>query len=187
MQIRMNTYSGPVDKRPMVDAAIELLEQVVNSSDFRQRVETRRRYRHHEGLSSAQIYNRLMTGDRSGRGALDRPRTVTFNYAFIEGGSDTTLGYRQTGTNNIFTYHRHLAWMDVHDLVSHLAHEIVGHLAGNFGHPRLNVRGRGRSVPYVIDFIVDTLLEQMPSASVRSEALGVMPDHSDSDEELGCQ
>lgn len=160
LKIVVNRYDGPETLKPKVDAAVSLLEEIVNSSRFRDLVQGYDRYRHHEQLDPAAIYNRLMTGDSRGRGDLGVRRVVAFDYAIVPGASGTVIGYRNEGTNDIFTYRERFDELDVHDLVSHLGHEVVGHLAGNFGHPTLNVRGRSRSVPYKVDEFIDELLEQ---------------------------
>ncbi len=165
LDIVMSTYNGPADRQPTVRAAVALLNKLVNSREFRARVEGYRWYKYNENLTPSQIYNRLMTGDRAGKGALGSRRTVTFDYTLVDGGSGSTVGYRNAGTNDIFTYRARFDEMDEHDLVSHLCHEVVGHLAGEFDHPTYNWRGRGRSVPYVVDDIIDALLDELPSGS----------------------
>lgn len=142
-----------------------MLNRLVNSQGFRARIEDYRGYKHNEGLTPSQIYNRLMTGDRKGEGTLGSRRAVAFDYTIVDGESGQTIGYRNEGTNDIFTYRAHFDEMDEHDLVSHLSHEIVGHLAGEFDHPKHNWRGRGRSVPYVVDDVIDALLDELRSGS----------------------
>jgi hypothetical protein len=160
----MNSYAGPEELRPRVLAAIVLLEEIVNSPGFRGLVHGYRRYRHEENLDPTAIYNRLMTGHSDGQGDLAAGRVVKFDYSIVDGASGTTIGYRVEGTSNVFTYRERFEEMDVHDLVSHLGHEIMGHLAGGFGHPKLRWRGRSRSVPYKVDEFIEELLEQRQRA-----------------------
>lgn len=159
LNIVMRSYDGPPQLRAKTDRAIDRLVAVVNSARFRTLVESYDRYRHHERLTPAEIYNRLMTGDAGGHGDLARQRAVAFDYTILGGEDGTVIGYRNEGTDDIFTYRRRFDELDVDDLASHLGHEVVGHLAGNFGHPRLNIRGRSRSVPYKVDEFIEEVLE----------------------------
>ncbi|MCA9684479.1 MAG: hypothetical protein KC457_19955, partial [Myxococcales bacterium] len=136
------------------------LNDVVNSEAFREKVFAHRGWRCHEGLDSEQIYNRLMTGDRGGKGDLMVERTVSFDYTILPGEGGRVVGYRLDGTNDIFTYRRDFERMDAQDLASHLGHEILGHLAGEFGHPVYDTRRRRRSVPYTIDGFISDLLDE---------------------------
>jgi len=158
LKIVLRSYDGPPQLRDKTDEALARLEQVVNSPRFRTLVEDYDRYRHHERLTPAEIYNRLMTGDARGHGDLARQRVVAFDYKIVDGEDGPVIGYRNDGTDDVFTYRLRFDELDVDDLASHLGHEVVGHLAGNFGHPRLNIRGRGRSVPYKVDEFIEELL-----------------------------
>lgn len=154
LTIQIRTYVGQPQDRLKVDKALELLARVVNSSAFRARVIGFTRYTYAEGLSSEEIYNRIMTGDRQGNGT--GPRTLSFDYQIVAGGNGSVYGYRLAGTDQVVTYGDRFNEMDLHDLVTHLGHEVVGHLAGDFGHRRWRMT---RSVPYMVDEFIDDLLD----------------------------
>ena len=159
LHLEMTTYTGPDSHEAKAREAVAWLERLVNSAQFRTKVESVRRFKYNEGLSSRRVYNRLMTGDHGGAGDLDAERTVAFHYNVVPGEDGSVVGYRTRGTSNIATYENRFVELELDDLVSHLAHEVIGHLAGEFSHPRLRWRGRGRSVPYTVDRIVEELAE----------------------------
>ena len=159
LNIVVESFYGPMDKREMVDSAVARLNAVVNSDEFRDAVSSHRTFRHNQGLTAPEVYNRIITGDKHGHGDLEASRDVPFVYTIKPGSDGSVIGYRSEYTNKVFTYQDRFDEMGVPELAAHLAHEVVGHLAGEFGHPKFRWRGRGRSVPYVVDDIVEDLLE----------------------------
>ncbi|MGE6761381.1 hypothetical protein ACQKGO_25410 [Corallococcus interemptor] len=153
--------------------ALGILERVVNSEAFRNRVIAHPAYTWDEGLSSEQIYNRLIWGTPSPTpGGLGVPRIVFFDYELVPRPwykSERVIGWRIANTNDIFTYLDSFDDMTPAELASHLGHEIVGHLAGEFGHPEKAGDVRDRSVPYVIDGFIEELAPQFVKPG-RSEA-----------------
>lgn len=160
-------------KRPVnVDAArgakliesLGILERVVNSEAFRRRVLEHPAYTWNEGLTNEQIYNRLIWGSAEpALGALGVPRVVFFDYELVQRPwykSGRTIGWRIAGTNDIYTYVDSFDDMAPAALASHLGHEIVGHLAGEFDHPERPGKIRDGSVPYIIDGFIEELAVQ---------------------------
>lgn len=153
--------------------ALGILERVVNSEAFRNRVIAHPSYTFDEGLSNEQIYNRLIWGTPDPTpGGLGVPRVVFFDYELVPRPwykRKRVIGWRNEDTNDIFTYIDSFDAMTPAELASHLGHEIVGHLAGEFEHPRKAGDVRDRSVPYVIDGFIEQLAAQFVKPA-RSEA-----------------
>jgi hypothetical protein len=144
--------------------ALGILERVVNSEVFRSRVLEHSGYTWDEGLTNDQIYNRLIWGEANPKlGALAAPRLVFFDYELVQRPwykRKKVIGWRVPESNDIYTYVDSFDEMSPVELASHLGHEIVGHLAGEFDHPEKAGRVRDGSVPYVIDGFIEELAIQ---------------------------
>ncbi|PTL78922.1 hypothetical protein [Vitiosangium sp. GDMCC 1.1324] len=147
--------------------ALDLLEQIVNSDVFRSQVLEHKAYTWNQGLTNEQIYNRLIWGAANPTADVKlKDRIVQFDYELVPRPwykqLSKTIGWRIPGTNDIYTYANSFDHMSVAELASHLGHEVVGHLAGEFDHPELASRERAESVPYVIDGFIEALATQKP-------------------------
>jgi len=145
------TLSCRDEDRERLLATFDLLGTIAVSEGFRDAVEGFRRYRRHERLTSEQVYNRLITGDRRGAGDLSATHTADFDYELrYTDYSGTTLGVqsgRHVYTNQWYYRSENTT---VADWIGHLMHEVVGHCHGDFHHHRLPSRARKRTVPYAI-------------------------------------
>ncbi|AKF86839.1 hypothetical protein MFUL124B02_34320 [Myxococcus fulvus 124B02] len=161
-------------KRPInIDAAqgtklskaLDILERIVNSEGFRRRVLEHPGYTWDEGLTNEQILHRLIWGHAEPTlGALAVPRIVSFDYELVQRPwykkLSSVRGWRVPGTNDIYTYVDVFEEMSAEELASHLGHEVVGHLAGEFDHPERGGPERDGSVPYVIDGFIEELAKK---------------------------
>ncbi|NTX33886.1 hypothetical protein HUA78_05510 [Myxococcus sp. CA033] len=147
--------------------ALDILERIVNSKSFRLRVLEHSAYTWNEGLTNEQILNRLIWGQPTPPlGALAVPRLVFFDYELVQRPIwkklSSVRGWRIPETNDIYTYVDAFDSMSPSELASHLGHEVVGHLAGEFDHPSRKGPERDASVPYVIDDFIEELAEKLP-------------------------
>lgn len=134
--------------------ALNMIEQVINSDAFKSKFMLQR---------FTQLTNSQVKLSREALLAqLRRPVKIEYSVVSRPGGfwkkfkKATTIGWRNTGTNDIFTYSDKFNDMSTEGLAGHLAHEI-SHVLG-FAHAVSWSKARDSSAPYLIGNWVESML-----------------------------
>jgi hypothetical protein len=146
--------------------AVEILEKVMNSNEFKQRVQNftfqgETRFHQNNGMSNEQIYQHLMTGEEDLIPGVDR--TMNFDLTLYRSKNpwSKVKGYTKPDTIRIWMnkkFFRKTSWTAI-DVAGNMAHEWV-HKMG-FGHDYRHNADRPYSVPYAIGYIVGDVARSM--------------------------
>lgn len=156
------------ERREKAQAAARVLEAVLNSAQFAQRLENRRDLLHTEGLSAPDILQLLCAGktlaNLRGNANDATGKAITLALPISPDSSEYAHydGFTDLGTGIIYTKRE---WFDQQTqcrLAGLFAHEHM-HVAG-FKHASFSHPWRRRSVPYAIGDMVIELAEQSMGA-----------------------
>lgn len=131
--------------------AVEVLEQVINSSEFRSKVLSIK-FENNEGMTSLEIYNLLMTGKEVLSPAADSEINIDIEmYYSLKG----VIGYTYPNTLRTWINRRFFKRMTPAEIANNLIHEWL-HKVG-FDHDFYPTKRRVNSVPYAIGYLVQNL------------------------------
>lgn len=155
-----------------VNRAAEILETVINSQEFKQRVinftyKGEKRFHQNKGLSNQEIYDNLMTGEE-----ILMPRStgiMNFDLSLYRSKNpwSKVKGYTTGDSMKIYMnkkFFRRASWTS-NDVAANMAHEWV-HKMG-YSHDYRNNPDRPYSVPYAIGYIVGDIAREMGFGSFR--------------------
>jgi hypothetical protein len=155
-------------ERQKLDRSLALVEQVMNSTQFRDRVlnfknmNGNTEYHQNEGMTNQEIYNLLMSGAEKypTQGAADGQMDYELQiYSPKWYQSKKVIGYTDPSYLTIFMNRRFYKTFIAPNIVGNLVHEWI-HKMG-FGHDfRYNVQ-RDYSVPYAIGYIAEEVAEEL--------------------------
>jgi hypothetical protein len=136
-------------------SAAVLLEQVVNSQDFKERVLTYP-FINTDGLTNQQIYNLIMSGREVLNNAVDNELDIDVTMYYSLRG---VIGYTYPNILRTWMNRRFFKKFNAAGVASNLAHEWC-HKIG-FDHSFYYTNNRKNSVPYAIGYMVEELATQI--------------------------
>lgn len=144
----------------LISKAAEALEQVVNSSEFKQRVldfsyNGKNEFYQNAGLSNLEIYNRIQRAQEIGTFQDDYMMTLNL-YRYRAPFWSKVLAYHIEFESRIYLNSRYLKWASVPQLANTIMHEWLHQLG--FYHDYRSTKYRPYSVPYAIGEIVEDIL-----------------------------
>lgn len=152
--------------------AVEILETVINSQEFKERVYNftwrgEKQFNQNNGLSNKEIYKHIMTGEE-----ILMPHSVgimNFDLTLYRSKNpwSKVKGYTKPDTMRIWMnkkFFRKSSWTPI-DVAGNMAHEWV-HKMG-YGHAYNNNPDRPYTVPYAIGYIVGDIAREMGFGSFR--------------------
>ncbi len=151
----------PKEKQAMEDAFV-LIEKVMNSEEFKQRVinyidfSGKRNFTSNRGLTNEQVYESLMTGKEMING--DRtPGEMNFNVSRYLKSWSKVIGYTNMGSNNVIHVNgKFYSRFKAEEITGNITHEWI-HLCG-FSHASANDHD---SVPYAVGYIMGDLAKKL--------------------------
>lgn len=150
-----NFQSADIDK---VQAALEFIQKVIRTSEFRERVLNHtyqgvKQFVDNNGLTNAQIYEKLLDGAETLRPEIDHQMDLELelytNY------STSTVGYTYANTIKIWMNRKYFDAYDPEEVARNVFHEWTHKLG--FGHDSSSTSRRPYSVPYAIGSIMQDL------------------------------
>lgn len=152
--------------------AVEILETVINSKEFKDRVlnftfKGEKQFHRNNGLSNKEIYENLMTGEE-----VLMPNSVgimNFDLTLYRSKNpwSKVKGYTKPDTMRIWMntkFFRRTSWTSI-DVAGNMAHEWV-HKMG-YGHAYKHNPDRPYTVPYAIGYLVGDIAREMGFGSFR--------------------
>jgi hypothetical protein len=144
-------------------ASLQLLEKVVNSTEFKSRIldhkyNGRPQFADNAGLTNAQILERIMSGVEVKEPEADSEidlRVAVINPSLWQRFRRSVVGYTDPKNGVIHTYRTFYHDMNPHELAAHYMHEFM-HCNG-FHHDYYATPERPYSVPYAVGSIVSEL------------------------------
>lgn len=153
------------EKGVKIESAMRLLEEVVNSEEFKEKVlnfknkKGERAFASNNGLTNEQIYARFMDGRETLQ--PDTQLEMNFFLKLYNKPWSRVIGYTSANTNVININWKYFKSNPVHSVAANLAHEWV-HKIG-FGHRSASEHD---SAPYAIGYIVGELVKQRMSSKL---------------------
>jgi hypothetical protein len=153
------------DKGMKLESALRLLEEVVNSEEFKERVinfknkKGLRAFASNLGLSNEDIYARFMEGRETLQ--QDTPNEMNFFLKLYNNPWSRVIGYTSASTNLININWKYFKGNSMNNVAANLAHEWV-HKIG-FGHKSASEHD---SAPYAIGYIVGELVKARLSSGL---------------------
>lgn len=152
--------------------AVEILETVINSQEFKDRVlnftfKGEKQFHRNNGLSNKEIYHHIMTGEE-----VLMPNSVgimNFDLTLYRSKNpwSKVKGYTKPDTMRIWMntkFFRRTSWTSI-DVAGNMAHEWV-HKMG-YGHAYKHNPDRPYTVPYAIGYLVGDIAREMGFGSFR--------------------
>jgi hypothetical protein len=149
-------------ERQTMENAFRLVEQVINSEEFKQRVVNyvdksgNRSYTNNRGLTNEQVYEYIMAGKEIIDGDKT-PGEMNFDITRYNKSWSKVIGYTNIGSNNVIhvngKFYRNYA---ASEIASNLTHEWI-HLCG-FVHKNAADHD---SVPYAVGYIMSDLAKKL--------------------------
>lgn len=151
----------PANRKSKMLEAIERLKVVVNSTEFRQRVEDyvyngRYQFVDNLGLTNEQIYFRIMDGAETLNNIVDNKMDIDITLYYSNNG---TVGYTYPNTTRTWVNDKFLNANTLGQVAANVVHEWT-HKIG-FGHDFNSTASRPYSVPYGVGSIVRELVDSM--------------------------
>lgn len=143
-----------------LEAAFEVLEKVVNSETFKERVinfkntKDERAFASNKGLSNEEIYEAFMEGRETLQ--MDTPGEMNFYLKLYNGWWSKVIGWTKADINTININYKYFKNFKPNQVAGNLAHEWVHKLG--FGHISA---AEHDSAPYAIGYIVEELARQV--------------------------
>lgn len=157
--VAMSVTGFDGEKGEKMDSALRLLEDVVNSEKFKERVinfknsKGERSFASNKGLTNEQIYSQFMEGRETLQ--QNTPNEMNFFLKLYNKPWSRVIGYT-TGTTNVININwKYFKGNPVNSVAANLAHEWV-HKIG-FGHKSAKEHD---SAPYAIGYIVGELVKE---------------------------
>ncbi len=144
-------------------ASLQLLEKVVNSFEFQDRIiqhkyNGRTQFADNAGLSNEKIFERIMSGIEEKAPEIDYEMDLSLaviNPSLWQRVRRSVVGYTEPSTGVIHTYRTFFHGLNPHELAAHYMHEWC-HCNG-FDHDYYATPKRPFSVPYAVGSIVSDL------------------------------
>jgi len=148
-----------VNERKM-RAAIQLLERVVNSDEFKEAVLNftyagKSEYVQNNGMTNEQIYQHLMTGKENLYPEVDLEMDLDVSLYKQSWGRCSVVGYTTPSSPRIYVNRCFFNGFELQEIAGNLFHEWV-HKMG-FGHDFKPTTRRPFSVPYALGYLVRTI------------------------------
>lgn len=141
--------------------ALERLEIVINSQEFKQRVldhtyNGSKTFANNNGLTNEQIYAKIMEGAETLQPEIDEEMDLDITMYYR---SNSTVGYTYPNTNRIWVNSKFFNGYNLGQVAANVTHEWTHKLG--FGHDSRSTARRAYSVPYGIGKIIRELIESM--------------------------
>ena len=159
-------YDGNLNK---MEKAFELLERVVNSDEFKDRVinfkntKGERAFASNKGLSNEQIYQIFMEGRETLR--PNTPGEMNFDLRLYNRSWSRVIGYTTPDTNLININWKYFKNFGAHEVAANLAHEWT-HKIG-FDHTSA---AEHDSAPYAIGYIIEEIAAKLVTSPIQKVA-----------------
>jgi len=132
--------------------AAAILEKVVNSVEFKDRILSRQPFANNEGLTNQQIYDLIQTGKEILSPEEDHEIDVDITMYWKWG---SVIGYTYPNTLKTWINRRFYKQFDAVGIAGNIMHEYL-HKMG-FDHDFYNTAKRPNSVPYAVGYLVEEL------------------------------
>lgn len=137
--------------------AVDLIKQVIASDEFKNRVlnhkfNGKKTYVDNNGLSNAQIYQKILEGSEKLRPGKNNKMDITVETYYVDA---NVIGYTMPSINKIYMNTKYLNNFTPVQVASNMVHEWLHKLG--FGHDFEATPTRPYSVPYAVGYIIKTL------------------------------
>jgi hypothetical protein len=159
IDVQLTDFNEPQEQK-MFDA-LERLEIVINSKEFKQRVldheyKGKKTFIDNNGLSNLDIYNIIIQGAETLNEEIDSEIDLDLTLYFK---SNSTVGYTYKNTNRIWVNDKFFKDYTLAKVAKNVSHEWIHKLG--FGHDKKKTKDRPYSVPYGVGNIIKEMIELM--------------------------
>ncbi len=158
----IKTYKFTASGRKKIDAAADLIKQVVSSEEFKNKVlnhryNGKRQFANNNGLTNKQIYNKILAGAEKLKPTKDNEMDLELQ--LYTDNDSNTVGYTYPNTNRVWMNSKYFNKNTPALVTTNMMHEWLHKLG--FGHDVEATKKRPYSVPYAVGYIVRDLAKKL--------------------------